>query len=255
LNGIAHLLTWTSADHIVKRLNGPDISAVSAEWEVVVTSILNELCEVKFEPTLEGGRVADLLLQCGTDCVLADIAAVSNAGIRKLNPYDEFQEELSRRVTKRGISMSGFHVEIGSSLLQKGPKKRVSKYAIPAVSEFREAFSPAFDRFLDEIKAVPDREHTFTFADRFGVKITHKLEGKHTTGSMPGYDAFEAYDTPIFSVVSHKRRQIRGASKKYSIGIFLCDAGAQAFQRLRASNSRIENRCTSRFPPDRSSMS
>ena len=105
LNGIAHLLTWSNADHIVKRLNGPDMSAVSAEWEVVVTSILNELCEVKFEPTLEGGRVADLLLRCGADSVLADIAAVSNAGIRKLNPHDEFDEELRRRVTKRRISI------------------------------------------------------------------------------------------------------------------------------------------------------
>jgi hypothetical protein len=241
LNGIAHLLTWTNADHIVKRLNGPEMSAVSAEWEVVVTSILNELCEVKFEPTLEGGRVADLLLQCGADCVLADIATVSNAGLRKLNPYDEFQEELSRRVTKRGISMSGFHVEIESTFLQKGPKKRVSKYAIPAVSEFREAFSPAFDRFLDEIKAVPDREHSFTFADPFRVKITRKLGGEYTTGSMPGYDAFEAYDTPVFSVVSRKRQQIRGASKKYPIGIFLCDAGAQAFHQQIGSQFSLES--------------
>jgi hypothetical protein len=241
LNGIAHLLTWSNADHIVKRLNGPDMSAVSAEWEVVVTSILNELCEVKFEPILEGGRVADLLLRCGEDCVLADIAAVSNAGIRKLNPHDEFDEELRRRVTKRRISMSGFHTGIGSSLLQKGPKKRVSKYAIPAISEFREAFSPAFDKFLDDIRAAPDREHSFTFADPYKVKITRKLEGKYTTGSAPGYDAFDAYDTPIFSVVSRKREQIRGASKKYPIGIFLCDAGAQAFQQQYSSQFSLEN--------------
>src|SRR5262245_52417531 len=120
LNAIAHLLKWSSADHIVKRLNGRDMSAVSAQWEVVVTSILNELCVVSFEPTLDGHRVADLLLECGTDRVLADIAAVSNAGIRKLNPYDEFQAELSRRVMKRQLSVAGFHVEIGSTLTQKG---------------------------------------------------------------------------------------------------------------------------------------
>jgi hypothetical protein len=188
----------------------------------------------------EGGRVADLLLQCGADRVLADIAAVSNAGIRKLNPYDEFQEELRRRVTKRKISMSGFHIEIGSSLLHKGPKKRVSKYALPAVSEFREAFGPAFDRFLDKIKAAPDREHSFVFAEPFRVKITRKLRGKGGT-LMPGYDAFEAYDTPIFSVVRRKREQIRGASKEYPIGVFLCDAGAQAFQQQISSQFSLES--------------
>ena len=161
LNAIAHLLTWPNADHIVKRLNSANISTVSAEWEVVLTSILNELCPVKFEPTLEGDRVADLLLQCGEDCVLADIAAISNAGIRKLNPQDEFDEELYRRVRKRKIPLSGFHIEIESSLVQKGPKKRVSRYAIPAVSEFREAFGPAFDGFLDQVEAAPEQAYLY----------------------------------------------------------------------------------------------
>lgn len=241
LNQIAPLLTWSNADHIVKRLNAPDISAVSAEWEVVVTSILNELCEVQFEPILEGDRVADLLLRCGDDSVLADIVAVSNAGIRKLNPHDEFQAELSRRIAKRQISMAGFHVEIGSTLFQKGPKKRVSKYAIPTPSEFRRAFGPAFDRFLEDIRAAPNQEHSFTFATPYKITITRKLGREHTTSSLPGYDAFDANDTPILNAVGRKRDQIRGASKRYPIGVFLCDAGAQAFQQQQSSQFSLES--------------
>lgn len=242
LNGIAHLLTWSNADHIVKRLNRPDISAVSAQWEVIVTSILDEICDVKFEPVLEGRRFADLLLGCGDNHVLADIAAISNAGLRGLNPYDEFIQELIRRVTKRKLSTSGFHVEIESTLTAKGPKKRVSTYAIPPISMFHEAFSLAFDCFLDEIRAAPDREHTFTFADPYKVTITRTLQGRYMTGNIPGYDAFDANDSPIFSVVGRKRRQIRAASKKYPIGVFLCDAGAEAFhQPFGSSQFSLEN--------------
>jgi hypothetical protein len=229
LDSIAHLLTASNADHIVKRLNTPDMSAISAEWEVIVASILNELCEVKFEPALEGNRVADLLIQSGDDVMLADIAAISNAGIRTLNPFDAFMNELRRRAAKRRIVMSGFHIEVGSVFFKKGPRRSVSKYAIPAPSEFDDAFDAQFEGFLQRIKADPDREHSFAFPQPYRVKITRRLEGKHITGSLPGFDAFEANDIPIFSVVKKKRRQIRGASKKYPIGVFLCDAGADAF--------------------------
>jgi hypothetical protein len=187
LNDICHLLTWEQGEHLVARLNAPGYRAVSAEWEIVLLFAVSRLTSVQYEPALGGGRSADLVMQIpGDSSVFADIVAVSDAGIRRLNPLDEFQDEIARLLARKGIPNRGFEYRIESRQTSVGPKKIVWALALPAPADYRTALGDEFLSFLDRIGEDPSSEHTYVFPPPYHVALSYLPGRKHNTGTHPG---------------------------------------------------------------------
>jgi hypothetical protein len=252
LNDICHLLTWEQGEHLVARLNAPGYRAVSAEWEIVLLFAVSRLTSVQYEPALGGGRSADLVMQIpGESSVFADIVAVSDAGIRRLNPLDEFQDEIARLLARKGIPNRGFEYRIESRQTSVGPKKIVSALALPAPADYRTAFGDEFLSFLDRIGEDPSSEHTYVFPSPYQVALSYLPGRKHNTGAHPGYDAYEAYEAPILSAIKKKYRQLRSISRNDPIGIFVCDAGAELFRitwSTQFSKEKLAEKAFGEFP-------
>lgn len=247
---IRHLLTWEQGEHLVSRLNAPGYAALSAEWEIVLLFAASRSMTVHYEPALGSRRSADLSIQIpGSDglSMLADVVAVSDTGIKRLNPLDEFQNEIGRLLKRRDIPNRGFDYQIESHFTNAGKKKVVSALAIPAPTDYKTALGGEFPSFLDAIADDPTSERTYAFPPPYRVRLGYRPGKKQNTGSHPGYDAFEAYEAPILSAIKKKYRQLRSISRTSPIGVFVCDAGAELFRITWSNQFSKDNLATKAF--------
>jgi hypothetical protein len=241
---------------LVDRLNRPfepnkPIVAFSAEWELVLLSAFQEIGTVEHEPKCPGSKRPDILFtSCEGISFLADITAVSNSGIRVLNPVDAFISALMAKVQEKGLRGNSFWWELRNlddTIYRGGPRPRL-RLCPERLFETR-IFNSNFDKFLDGIARRPDIPVEFIIdTPEIYVRVQYKSGQEFCTGHHLAFEyAHSDTENHVFDALDAKARQLRNAFLNVPLGILLCDGGTSLLKATKSWYSYSIGEILTRF--------
>ena len=217
-------------DHC-KLLNTVHEHYLATEWEIAILNSLKDIGTVQYEPPMSGTSRPDILFKASEEITfVADIAAVSDRGLNRDNPFEALQEEFRRRQRKAGLGNGGFYTRVGSypekHYRGSGKKPRLK---LPKISEFpKRIFNVKFQNFMDMVRASPEEEHHFQVEDEeTSVHFSYNPSQRGFGGSTHlSYNLISVIDrNPIYNALAAKAAQLGKCGHEGMKGIILCDAG------------------------------
>jgi hypothetical protein len=214
-----------ASDEIVLRLNLPGRNRLSATWELALLWALSRIGIIQYHLPLPDGRNADVSFSLSNRpeiSFVADITAISDAGLHNENPAAEFWDELNRMIRKFGLDPTKFHHQIEAR--REGAK---IKLALPKKGELTQMLKRHVPGFLQKIKSQGLlRSAKLNISEpNFAVTIAYDHNQSFMSGGHLHYRRVEALDqTTLWRSLEAKAKQLRSAST--SRGVIICDGGA-----------------------------
>lgn len=227
-----HVVGREATQRQIERLNdhrNPS-NVIPAVWEVAMIYALCQLGEVQHEDHPgQGPKKPDVFFRSkdGGLEFLADVVAVSDAGLHDQNRISELQEGLFRLMCKHKIGHLGIRTEVGS--ISKGTyRDTVVRVALPPKQELESFLRKHFTPFVRQIAADPKAPHTHSIQQE-GIEISasyNPKDARFSGGNYPCYTTtYSLTNNPVFKRLEEKRRQLKGSGFGGICGIILCDAG------------------------------
>jgi hypothetical protein len=166
---------------------------------------------------------------------LADITAISDRGLDKLNPYRTLTKALYERVRRLGLQPNHFSVHVGgrhSGPVYKGGPRVLLK--IPGSARFPEIiFGKAFRDFIGRIMEEPGKgQICFINTVDSDVRILYAPRQRFAMGRHPAYkEIYSRTENAIYQALQRKASQLVQTGYQGPLGIFLCDGGCTAFKK------------------------
>jgi hypothetical protein len=220
-------------------LNSPRVNALHAMWEVAISYAATQIASVVYEPSFGGSSQPDLLVRFGGLEFLLDITSISNLAQEKKEPLEPFMEEFTRRTRKRGITVEGFALTIGSRWARFG-KHVEPTLAIPAPGNYDRFFTSGFEAFLSDVNH--GRAAVFKVdTDEFKVEIGWEPGRKYMTSHYAGLGRPTSLErNSLYKRLRSKASQLRNSGFAGTMGIVACDAGNRIFPKSSMSQVTFE---------------
>ena len=226
---------------VCKLLNTVHDAYVAKEWELAILHALNGLGTLQYEPSMPGSRRPDVLFTAVDGLTfVADIAAVSDRGLHRENPFDSLQEQFSQRQKKFGLLDGGFDVRVNSYPINhyrgSGEKPRLK---LPRIGDFpTKIFNARFQMFMNAVRSSPDEARQLAIEDE-GTSVHFSYSPSRrgfSGGSHPAFDLTAVVDqNPVFNALSSKADQLRESGYDGMKGVLLCDAGCWSLHHERSN--------------------
>jgi hypothetical protein len=225
-------LSLKQREDICKLLNVVRDDYMATEWELAIVHALSSVGTVRYEPDLGGTSHPDVLFNDNAGLsFVADITSVSDRTLRKQNPFDALQEELTRQERKMGL-IGGFDVYVDAypNKVYRGAHEK-PRLKLPKISEFRtKIFDAKFREFMEAVRQKPEvaRQHHVN-RDDTSVRFTYTPSRRgFGGGSHPSFDHASIIDqNPVYNALASKAKQLKNSGFEGIRGVFLCDAGCR----------------------------
>ena len=227
-----------------ERLSDEDIKErLSAEWEVVLINALSKIGNVVHEKEFnkndkQDNKKSDIYFESlgnPQNSFLVDITAVSDQGLHRNNPIEYLRSELYNKIKNHGLNPNKFSIMVNwkKPPLYKGSGKIELK--LPAKARFDQIiFNDNFFNSLQIISKEPETPLRFTHfkTDDADMIIRYNPNQKYASWSYPSYqEIYKLTENRIFDALNDKLPQLTRTGFPGPLGICLCDAGCDAFNK------------------------
>jgi hypothetical protein len=252
LDALSAQLSSKAFDDLLGRLNQPGTGRLPAMWEAVWLHALGQVGPFEQERPLATGKSPDfsfsLPIAGGVVDVVGDITCVSDRGLHDTNPIQQFWNELVRLARVAKLNPNHFKYQVGHRTEGEFPKTRTvlklpSRGQLPAfLKQHVVPFLRALARSGDATGKLKIR------VDDADVTISYDMRQQFGGGGHAAYTSFTSpIRNPIYTQLSKKEKQLRGAPQNALRAVFLCDAGCQAMQRSQLSTSMSADEIVGQF--------
>jgi hypothetical protein len=207
---------------------------LAAEWELIMLSALARVGVVEYEPALGGDANLDFTFSDSAGLNLTgDITMLSDDDVLRRNPVNKLADEVWQRLNERRLR-GGLHITIEANTGPPSGKDEVL-LMLPAPHEFKAyIFDAAFDQFVRNIAANPNREHTHAVRNsKARLSITFRPGRPTTTISHLDFRSpRDIVRNPLYNRLAKKLNQIKKSghiSQDGLRGVLVCDGGSSLF--------------------------
>jgi len=230
LDDIKPALTSKQYLQLLKKLNFAGPYRLPAMWEVAVMAQLAKMGSLIHEKRLPNGKRPDVFFraQNGFELV-ADVTTVSDKGVDKHNPYDEFSRIIEEEKRTLGLGIGGVNLEVREEpeVMREGTRRRLR---LPPHAQLRDYVRT---RILPELKRQQGSGQwplEMTVDDEtasFRLKIA---DGPYSTASYGSYDRPTIVrQNPLFYKLQEKADgQLRDVP--VLAGVIACDGDCVAMK-------------------------
>jgi hypothetical protein len=229
--------SFLSKEHLVNhvhRLNGGDDDPLGAEWEVVTLNAFSKRGRLKHEEQFGSHKKPDLSFYMNGSSLpefIADVRALSDAGLHEENPVADFRRQLNQRLRSRGIKEGGCHLEIESLDGIPQPGKKL-KLALPEKRSIGNVIKSRLTAFIDEVASHPSLARTIVLNDsEIKIKATFDPKARFVFSLHPAYTvAYNDTKNPVANALESKVKQLKNSNFSGPRGVILCDGGCTVMQ-------------------------
>ena len=211
---------------LVRSLNRNDRASLGFEWEVAVLYALNQLGELGYETNHGGKRLPDVTFYLpGQNKVsfIADIATVSDRGLKNENPVDMFMKLFYGKARELGLG-GGFQYRIEGTHEGKSYRDSKVKLLMPRRNEVREFLRKDITPKLREIKESGLDKAEIKIGEPYKILISYRKNTNVSGGGYPSYTAaYSLTRNPIYTALKSKARQLSQSGYDGCQGIIICD--------------------------------
>ncbi|MBI5445006.1 MAG: hypothetical protein HY900_27820, partial [Deltaproteobacteria bacterium] len=211
----------------VKRLNEEsDLHSMSHEWEVAILNALGKVGQLAHEKTTSRRASAPdvrLKLPSGTEFV-ADITAISDVSLEKLNPVDKFADEIYQEFRRQGLPAGRLSIRVEGRLEGKRPNQKM-RLALPADDAIPTIVQTGLRPLVDAVRANPEQPAILVIAEgTVDVKLEYNPHGPAGL-SHPSYTVpYSLTSNPLYNRLVDKATTLRKSGFRGTKGIILCDS-------------------------------
>ena len=217
---------------LVRNLNLNDRASLGFEWEIAVLYALNQLGDTVYETNHGGKRLPDVTFYLpGQNEVsfIADIATVSDRGLKDENPVEMFMKLFYEKVRELGLD-GGFQYRIEGTHEGKGYRDSKVKLLMPRHNEVREFLRKDITPKLREIKESGLDKGEIRVGDPYKIWISYRKNANISGGGFPSYTtAYSLTRNPICTALKSKARQLSQSGYDGCKGIIMCDGSCSLF--------------------------
>ena len=209
-----------------RSLNRNDHASLGFEWEVALLYALNQLGELGYETNHGGKSLPDVTFFLpGQNKVsfIADIATVSDRGLKEENPVDMFMKLFYEKVRDLGLD-GGFQYRIEGTHEGKSYSDSKVKLLMPRRNEVREFLRKEITPKLRKIKESGLDKAEINIGEPYKILISYRKNNNMSGGGYPSYTAaYSLTRNPIYTALKSKARQLSLSGYDGCKGIIICD--------------------------------
>lgn len=242
LDELREILESEEVDNLAERLNRAGKDRVAAMWELAVLHGLSKCGSLQKEKPLASGRRPDILYEQGALKLIADVTAVSDAGLDQDNPYHELSQLIEAAKNKLNLPNGGLDLRVQSkhehtkrgtrTVLLLPPREKLQEFV-------RHGIVPQLRR---QIAAGKCTLSISIDDDDVGIDITiDPTKSPFSSGSFAAYDVPKIKDrNPLYRALKAKARQLLGAAG--ITGVIVGDGNCVALSRRSTNWDEVSTR-------------